>query len=366
MKKQIQISLLILALSPAFTALAKAPEQITKRNQMLKKPATLDLNLTRDKRFALFQEAYAKAQTLFIHGQWQELDKYLTESEKTRDKTARGDLGITSSTIVDSIYNGLEEARTNNNFEEQLKKIDQWQKACPKSIYTLVIKGLILRNWAWEARGSGWASSVTDQGENLKNERLALAKQALNECPTNSRPFHWYLAMQDIALGSNPSKEELYELCASAAKAYPQQVRHYFKQAYSLLPRWHGDDGEWERFARESADKVGGTDGDVLYARIVWYVHKAYSNEIKDVTLDTTRLERGLKELSKRFPGDLAPSAELAMLSLTLGEKEKAKVQFAKLGANVPTSVFKGKYAYYKAWENLYGSKEQSETEEDE
>lgn len=366
MKKQIQISLLILALSPAFTALAKAPEKITKQNQKLEKPATLALNLTRDKRFALFQEAYAKAQTLFIHGQWQELDKYLTESEKARDKVAGGDLGITGSTIVDSIYSGLEEARTNNNFEEQLKKIDQWQKACPKSTYALVIKGLTLRNWAWEARGSGWASSVTDEGEKLKDERLALAKQALNECPTNSRPFHWYLAMQDIARGSNPSKEELYELCAKATKAYPHQIRHYFKHAYSLLPRWYGDDGEWERFARESADKVGGIDGDVLYARIVWYVHKAYGNEIKDVTLDTTRLERGLAELSKRFPGDLGPTAELAMLYLTLGEKEKAKRQFARLTTNVPTSVFKGKYAYYRAWEKLYGNKEKSETEEEE
>ena len=358
MKLQLQFSLLFLCLCHAFTAMAEAPEQKTEQKQKLEKPATLDLNLTRELKFSAYQEAYAKAQTLFFHEQWLELDKYLAEAEKARDKASEGDLGITGSTIVDAIYNGLEEALVNNNYEEQLKKIDQWQKVCSKSAYPFVLKSLVLRNWAWDARGSGWASTVTDEGQKLKEQRLELAEQALNQSPANARPFHWYLSMQDIGRSSSLSKEELYDLCARAAKAYPHQVRHYFKQAHTLLPRWCGDRGEWERFARESADKVGGTDGDVLYARIVWYINKTYNNEIKDVTIDRVRLERGLKELSKRYPGDLSPTAELAMIYLILGEKEKAKVQFARLGKNVPMSVFRGKRAYYEAWDKLYGSKD--------
>ena len=52
------------------------------------------------------------------------------------------------------------------------------QKALPKSALPLLFKGKFYKEWAWDARGSGWASTVTPEGGQLMEQRLATAQCA--------------------------------------------------------------------------------------------------------------------------------------------------------------------------------------------
>lgn len=316
------------------------------------KSLTLSLNLVRDSRFNRFQEASAKAQDLFYKQQWQALDQYIATEEKARDG-AGGDLGISGVTIPDKIWLSLKDARKNDDFEKQLAAVALWQKALPDSPYPRVMKGMVLNKYAWFARGSGWANTVTEEGQKLMEERLNLSKVELNKVPESKRPFQWYLEMQRVALGLGFEKQDAEALFNSAIKAYPNQIGHYKSRTYALLPRWYGEDKEWEKFARNCADKVGGTAGDVLYARIVWYIHKDFEDEIISANPDMTRFERGLNELGKKYSDQITPQAELAKMYLTLGDKKKAAKLISDLGNNVPMIVFESKSEFLECKKEL-------------
>ena len=57
--------------------------------------------------------------------------------------------------------------------------LDAWCAAAPESAYAHLVRGEHLIGFAWEARGSGWANTVSDEGWRLFAERLSLARAAL-------------------------------------------------------------------------------------------------------------------------------------------------------------------------------------------
>jgi hypothetical protein len=107
----------------------------------------------------------------------------------------------------------------------------------------------------------------------------------------------WLAAFQRIALSGWPP--QAYEKLFKAAIAgEPTYNMYYFRKAWHLMPRWFGKPGEWEEFATASANKTGGEAGDVLYARIVWFLDRRgpYDNMAqKPKSIDWDRVYRGLK-----------------------------------------------------------------------
>src|SRR5262245_43970923 len=52
-----------------------------------------------------------------------------------------------------------------------------WCEARKDSALARLVRGTHYMHWAWEARGSGWANSVSEDGWKLFRERLGLAKK---------------------------------------------------------------------------------------------------------------------------------------------------------------------------------------------
>jgi hypothetical protein len=83
------------------------------------------------------------------------------------------------------------------------------------------------------------------------------------------------------------------------------------------LPRWHGEPGEWEAFAAKSADEVGGEQGDVLYAQIVWSMHdpRIYGNPVAETAIEWTRAHRAFEALCRRYPNSISARSEYCTIS---------------------------------------------------
>jgi Domain of unknown function (DUF4034) len=54
--------------------------------------------------------------------------------------------------------------------------LEQWVSACPESAVAHCVLGAHAVLWAWEARGSGWASTVGEDGFHVMFERLRRAE----------------------------------------------------------------------------------------------------------------------------------------------------------------------------------------------
>ncbi len=85
------------------------------------------------------------------------------------------------------------------------------------------------------------------------------AKRLNAKCP------QWYMVMQIIAKGQRWARPR-YERHFQTAIAF-EPTCHYFysEKAQYLLPRWHGEVGEWERFAEETSQQLGGELGSIIY-----------------------------------------------------------------------------------------------------
>jgi hypothetical protein len=130
-------------------------------------------------------------------------------------------------------------------------------KARPHSALAFGFKGAFYIDYAWEARGNGWASSVTEQGWTLMTQRLDIARQNL-EYAWKLDPNDSFAAtkMLSVNLGQSSTREEMELWFKRAITANPDNVSAYEAKMYYLQPRWFGEEQDMRDFGHECVAKV--------------------------------------------------------------------------------------------------------------
>jgi Domain of unknown function (DUF4034) len=173
---------------------------------------------------------------------------------------------------IQLLYQGLRQPvslpmhATQEDWTYLLQRLQKWVKACPKSITARVALALAYVDYASDARGSGYANTVTETGWKLFGERTAEAKRILEEAsklPTKCP--EWYVAMQMVSINEGWSVTEARALFEEASKFEPEYYIYARDLAMYLLPKWSGEAGDTEKFVQEVADRIGGDKGDILY-----------------------------------------------------------------------------------------------------
>ncbi|HLH54103.1 MAG TPA: hypothetical protein VKY92_10870 [Verrucomicrobiae bacterium] len=219
----------------------------------------------------------------------------------------------------------------------------KWAAKRPNSITAQVTLASFMINYAWEARGHGYASTVSDQGWQLFDSRLKMCQQILDnarslpsKCPV------WWSSQLRVALGQGWSRRSYDKVFNEAVAFEPCYTSYYVSKAIYLLPRWHGQEGDWQRFAAASADQLGGEAGDVLYARIGWSIHelRIYNDFRRESGYSETRLWRGLNAIVRQFPQSISAASEFAYLLSQAGQFEQARPLFLRLDRTQERSVW--------------------------
>ncbi len=270
----------------------------------------------------------ARAAELLLAGDYDKLDELANQYRNFGESYANGvwKLGY--------VYVGVSPAddSNDNEYEKRLAAIRKWIAARPNSITARVALANVLTDYAWEARGGGWASTVNREGWELFGQRLNEAQTVLTEAKelTNKCPAYWSVQMT-LAMGLGYTKETFQSIYDQAKAAYPNYIKYDCCRAVYLLPRWYGGDGEWERELEKSADKVGGDAGDVLYARVVWSMQRygTMREVFKSSHLSWPRVDRGFAVIEKKYPDSLAARNERAKLAGLAGDKAHAQQYFA-------------------------------------
>jgi hypothetical protein len=126
-------------------------------------------------------------------------------------------------------------------------------KALPEeSLIRLNLKGEFLIKYAWDARGSGWANSVTQDGWKLFAERLAEADKVLSRC-YELFPNSPYAAtkMLTVELGQGNGRDRMEMWFTRAMKADPGNIAACRSKMWYLAPRWFGSTQEQLAFGRQ-------------------------------------------------------------------------------------------------------------------
>ncbi len=234
---------------------------------------------------------------------------------------------------------------------DRIAIFEAWIAEHPASITPRVALANVWIEWAWRARSGRYASDVPRKGWELFGERLeestkvlAAANTLTEKCPV------WWELCQRIALGQSRPRDQYEALFASALRFDPKYVGFYVSKETYLLPRWFGGEGEGAAFIQEAADRVGGKDGDVLYARLIWQLQEKGIFKtnciVKEFGASWPRLRRGLEAIVEQYPDSIAAASELCAVSGQEGEHERMRPLFARIGPFIDTSIF-GERRYF-------------------
>ena len=153
------------------------------------------------------------------------------------------------------------------------------------------------------------------------------------------------------SLGLQVTKPQFNDIFQQAIKAAPDYKYYYHTRAIFLLPRWYGEEGEWEKDLAQSADRIGGEEGDLVYAQVVWGIH--HYGESIDVfegnKISWERVDRGFAVILKQFPDSLAAKNERAHLASLAGDREKARKYFILTEGKVDLSAWNAKGEFIDA-----------------
>ena len=210
--------------------------------------------------------------------------------------------------------------------------VNRWVALRPQSITARIALAESYIEWAQDARGTGFADTVSESGWKLYKQRLAKAKQILDKATALPvKDPEWYVTMQKIALGTF-GPEANRDLFARAVKFEPGYYYYYQRYAQSILPKWSGEEGETEKFAQESADQIGGDAGDAIYFRIA--SNLLICNCQDQPKLSWARIQRGFAATEKLYGPSQLMWNYFAHLAVNFGDQEIAEKMFAKMETN--------------------------------
>ena len=118
----------------------------------------------------------------------------------------------------------------------------------------------------------------------------------------------------------------------------------YQVRATYLLPRWGGEEGEWEHFAEEAATRIGGEQGDIVYFAI-------YSQmlSLHDISFMNThrqawpRLLSGFRAIDKLYGASPHRLSEACFFAITSGDHKVPEELFGRIGEDYDESVWRSR-----------------------
>lgn len=241
-----------------------------------------------------------------------------------------------------AFYEDVSEPTTDtpDGWQKHEALLDQWIQESPKSITALITKAKFLTRYAWKARGNGLANTVTPEGWKLFGERLAKATELLGDARKMQEkdPYLWNVA-QSTALGLGTERESYEKLFNEATAFEPTFFSYYQSKAYHLLPRWHGQPGEWEQFAEDSIKTC--PLGLEIYARIVFSMSTHHTNVFAESKASWEKAKSGFDLIRKRYPDSTLVIRDYLKLCKQANDREQAKILLKALDLRLDSKVWR-------------------------
>lgn len=290
-----------------------------------------------------------EVQRIFQAGDYGRLEKMADELRRAKARFPEGIWKLAS------FYIGLDPSSREKNeakWKTWFEKVNAWKQMFPDSITLPVVEAEGITSYAWVARGSGFANTVSETGWRLFRERLAQARGVLETAAKKTaRCPAWYAAMQTVALGQGWDREEYDRLFKEAVSKKPTYYTYYFKKAYYLEPKWHGEPGDVERFAEEAAKTDDPGEGMTVYARIAWSYRKP-DDLFRETQYQWSKMKQGFLDIEKSYPHSTWNLNSFCRFACAAGDKETARALFTRIGdrPNLRAWDSPGQYEAAKRW----------------
>jgi len=148
-----------------------------------------------------------------------------------------------------------------------------------KEAFPYVLKGKFYIDYAWEARGGGYADTVTEHGWGVFAKRMKLAEKALDKAwkmdPSLPQTPLQFLRVE---LGQGRGRQRMETWYERAIKFPQNRYEAADLKLWYLQPRWYGSEEECLAFAREilKSDRFQGR-----VPLLVYHTHESLAKYFK-------------------------------------------------------------------------------------
>lgn len=315
-----------------------------------KGPALTNLTLVNDKSAEDVDAYRLRVRQLYNNSRFDELEALADEA---RAKKARFDNG---SWLIYQFYDCMDPSDSEpESMWQRHDRIHQaWIAAKPESITARVAYVGFLTTYAWQARGGGYADTVTNKGWELFGGRLKEAQKVLfaaKDLPAKC-PMWWRYQMK-VALGQGWDRAQYDKLFAEAKAFDPEFWAYDVARANYLLPRWHGEEGDWEMAAENEINQPG--LGVEVYARVVIQQRGYYDNIFKDTKASWPKAREGLDVLRRNYPQAEVFLSQYARLACLAEDAPLARKVFEEIGSRPHADAWKSKDDFLRFRNWAYG-----------
>jgi len=233
---------------------------------------------------------------------------------------------------------------------DHLEHLRHWVAARPESITARIALARSLHRWAWVARGNGFANTLTPEMVKLFTERSRESLSVLESAEKlGTMDPEWYLQMMAAGVALEWDHTRMQSVFDRGVAFEPGFFYLYTSYANYLLPKWYGKPGDAANFAKESADRVGGDDGDILYFRIATVLVSRSNGNFPVDELDWHRILHGYTMLNQTYGAVWGYVNQLAYMAYKFNDREVAQQQFALVGNHWLPAVWRDKLFFDRA-----------------
>ncbi|MBI3736650.1 right-handed parallel beta-helix repeat-containing protein, partial [Candidatus Sumerlaeota bacterium] len=289
---------------------------------------------------------------LFESGRFDRLEKAasMMRSSKARYESGEWQLKYLYSQLVLPRREGRKDY-----LQKQIDQIKKWIEHKPDSITarTALAQNYIDMAWAW--RGSDTANHVTDEGWNGFYKYLGEAKKVIEEAEKQQeKDPQLYAEWVTLGMGLGLDRAEMDEIVRRGMEAAPNYQPLHRSMAVYLMPRWHGQRGDAEKYARQIAAQTKATDGDGLYAQIALQMldYSGAGDYLADFKFDYDRIKQGFEDIQKTYGESAYITNNFCFMAVVHSDRPTAKTLFAKIGEDFEPEVWGDRAAYLecKRW----------------
>jgi Domain of unknown function (DUF4034) len=296
-------------------------------------------------------EKYDKAvQELLQQEKFAELDALAASARATKSRFSGG------SWKLHGFYNALRGSSftacgkaTEAEWRTHLEKLKRWTSLRPQSITARVALAEAYVGYAWYIRGDRFADVVADKAWKPFKENIQLAKDTLDDasalpekCP------HWYLVMQQVGRAQGWGLEELTALLNQASSFEPLYYYYYREHAFTLQPRWYGEEGDAERFAEQTSARIGGQQGAIVYFEIAVTLNCTGCSETKAQfsRMSWEKIQQGYAAEEELYGTSIRKLNDFAHLAIRAEDRPVALKLFVRIGDNWDKTTWTA-YSYF-------------------
>lgn len=232
---------------------------------------------------------------------------------------------------------------TEAQWKEHRRLLQAWRKAAPHSTAAVLASASFMTAYGWHARGSGYGSTVSDEGWQLFKERVQQARTQFESMDPSLRDNpEWYSGMLTIALAQGWEKPDFDALFQQARQHFPGYISFYYTQAAYYSPLWHGSMEELHQVI-DDAVRATPTMGETMYARM--QASQWQNDMFTSGQADWNRMAAGLEKMNQDYPGPWNQNI-YARYACLAHDVYALRRLLGQIGTNVAYSAWRSKENY--------------------